>query len=102
MDRSADFYGTFVSAFVFERHDGFLLWNIYPGATAKFPLVLATKEVKSIHQNIDFVVNGNHFRSFTAEANVVAVSLDLSTSECLFRFDADNWGPFVDQVQPQN
>lgn len=79
-------------------------WSKIPvlvGAMAKFPIELMCREEKPISQNIDIVINGCQFKSFMIEASVVFVSMDLSTDECVFRFDSDNWESYVDQVKQQ-
>ncbi|CAD7694977.1 unnamed protein product [Ostreobium quekettii] len=69
-----------------------------PGAMAKFPIVLFSKEVMAVSKKIDYIINGRHFLAFDVDATVAAASVDLSEREIIFEFEMDNWEHFVDQT----
>ncbi|KAI8473771.1 MAG: hypothetical protein J3K34DRAFT_497953 [Monoraphidium minutum] len=67
------------------------------GATAKFPLALRCHEVRTIRERCEFCINGAHFAPLEVAAEVVPVTLRLSSDELNFAFGIDNWESHVDQ-----
>lgn len=70
---------------------------IPPGCTGKFPIVFQCHDVRSFLESVDYCINGCCFHSFEVAAQVVPVTLDLSTEELHFSYSLDNWEPYVDQ-----
>eukprot|EP00775_Hariotina_reticulata_P012144 gene12144-12282_t len=71
---------------------------IPPGATAKFELVLRCQDVQQLKERVQYCINGCSMQPLDVLADVVAVTLHLSSEELLFSFSLDNWEDFVEQM----
>lgn len=72
---------------------------IPPGSMGKFQLVLRSHVVQPVSEQIQYCINGCHIQSLDILADVVAVTLDLSSEELVFAFGLENWDDYVEQVR---
>lgn len=71
---------------------------IPPGSRAKFPLLLTAGDVRHISDMLEYSINSSHLMSTQVQADVVPVSLELSSEEFQFEFSVDNWDSYLDKV----
>ena len=71
---------------------------IPPGATAGFPIILRVSHMQTISKTVNYTINGASLFSFSVAAEVVPVSLDISTTTLGFAFDMHNAENFVEET----
>ena len=60
------------------------------GATAGFDVAFCCQEEQDYKQSVGYVLNGIHQFKFTVTAQVVPISVDMSTEELCFKFEPDD------------
>ena len=71
---------------------------IPPGATAGFPIILRVSHMQTISKTVNYTINAASLFSFSVAAEVVPVSLDISTTMLGFAFDMHNAENFVEET----
>ena len=65
------------------------------GVTAGFDVALTCANLGSLHRTVEYVINGKHRYAFEVTAEIVPVTVNLSTESLNFGFDAENFENFV-------